>query len=298
MSALKVAGLVAGVGALVVLFSSIFTVDEREKALVLRFGEVNRIVEKPGLYFKLPFADEVVDIEDRLFLWSSDNKAVQVSDKQRYLVDTMTVARIMNAQKFRETVGANLERARSRIETRLDAALRQTYGKRTFDKALSRDRDVMMREIRDQVKGEALSLGIDIVDVRIRRTDLMAEVLDATYERMKSERLAEAKNLQGIGQAQNIQIKAQADRKAIELVSEAGRKSEIIRGEGDAERNKIFAEAFNKDPEFFAFYRSMQAYSKSLTTPGTSLVLDPSSDFFKYFGSRPSSGAPVIVPAQ
>jgi modulator of FtsH protease HflC len=156
----------------------------------------------------------------------------------------------------------------------------------------------MMREIRDQVKGEALSLGIDIVDVRIRRTDLMAEVLDATYERMKSERLAEAKNLQGIGQAQNIQIKAQADRKAIELVSEAGRKSEIIRGEGDAERNKIFAEAFNKDPEFFAFYRSMQAYSKSLTTPGTSLVLDPSSDFFKYFGSRPSSGAPVIVPAQ
>jgi modulator of FtsH protease HflC len=298
MNPLKTFGLVLIAAVLLGIWSSVFTVDERQKALVLRFGEVNRIVEKPGLYFKVPFADEVADIEDRIFLWSSDNKAVQVSDKQRYLVDTMTVARIMNAQKFRETVGAELGRARARIETRLDAALRQTYGKRTFDKALSKDRDVMMREIRDQVKAEALTLGIDIVDVRIRRTDLMAEVLEATYERMKSERLAEAKNLQGIGQAQNIQIKAQADRKAIELVSEAGRQSEIIRGEGDAERNRNFAEAFSKDPEFFAFYRSMQAYSKSLTTPGTSLVLKPTSEFFRYFGMKKEGDAMPVPPPQ
>jgi modulator of FtsH protease HflC len=298
MNPFRTFGLVLIAALLVGVWSSIFTVDEREKALVLRFGEVNRIVEQPGLYFKVPFADDVVPIEDRIFLWSSDNKAVQVSDKQRYLVDTMTVARIMSAQKFRETVGADITRARARIETRLDAALRQTYGKRTFDKALSKDRDVMMREIRDQVKAEALTLGIDIVDVRIRRTDLMPEVLEATYERMKSERLAEAKNLQGIGQAQNIQIKAQADRKAIELVSEAGRQSEIIRGEGDGERNKNFAEAFNKDPEFFAFYRSMQAYSKSLTTPGTSLVLKPDSDFFKYFGGKKEGEAAPIAPSQ
>jgi len=298
MSSLKTSGLVLLSAILFGVWSSVFTVDVRQKALVLRFGEVNRIVEEPGLYFKLPFADEVLDIEGRIFLWNSDNKAVQVSDKQRYLVDTMTVARIMSAQKFRETVGADLGRARARIETRLDAALRQTYGKRTFDKALSKDRDVMMREIRDQVKGEALTLGIDIVDVRIRRTDLMAEVLEATFERMKSERLAEAKNLQGIGQAQNIQIKAEADRKAVELVSEAGRQSEIIRGEGDAERNKNFAEAFTKDPEFFAFYRSMQAYSKSLTTPGTSLVLKPTSDFFKYFGMNKDAEVAPTSPAQ
>jgi modulator of FtsH protease HflC len=298
MNPVKTFGLVLLAAILFGLFSSLFTVDERQKALVLRFGEVNRIIEEPGLYFKVPFADEVVDIEDRIFLWNSDNKAVQVSDKQRYLVDTMTVARIMSAQKFRETVGADLGRARARIETRLDAALRQTYGKRTFDKALSKDRDVMMREIRDQVKAEASSLGIDIVDVRIRRTDLMAEVLEATYERMKSERLAEAKNLQGIGQAQNIQIKAQADRKAIELVSEAGRQSEIIRGEGDAERNKNFAEAFSKDPEFFAFYRSMQAYSKSLTTPGTNLVIKPTSHFFKYFGMTKDGEQAPVAPAQ
>ena len=297
MSALKTLGLVLIAGLLLGIYSSVFTVDERQKALVVRFGEVNRILEQPGLYFKMPFADEVVYIEDRIFLWSSDNKAVQVSDKQRYLVDTMTVARIESAQKFRETVGADLTRARARIETRLDAALRQTYGKRTFDKALSKDRDVMMQEIRDQVRSEALTLGIEIVDVRIRRTDLMAEVLEATYERMKSERLAEAQNLRGIGQAQNIQIKAQADRKAVEIVSEAGRQSEIIRGEGDAERNKNFAEAFTKDPEFFAFYRSMQAYSKSLATPGTTLVLKPNSEFFKYFGLHKDGEAAPVTPA-
>ena len=199
MSTMKTAGLVA-LGALVLLaWMSLFTVDARKKALVVRFGQVNRIIEKPGLYFKLPIADDVVIIEGRTFMWSSDDKAVQVSDKQRYQVDTVTLARIQDVQKFRETVGADLDLARARIETRLDAALRQTYGKRTFEAALSKDRDVMMREIRDQVRAEAQSLGIEIVDVRIRRTDLMKEVQEATYERMKSERLAEAQDLRGKG---------------------------------------------------------------------------------------------------
>jgi len=280
-----------------VAWMSLFTVDERRKALVLRFGEVNRIVEKPGLYVKVPIADEVVLIPDVIFMWNSDNKAVQVSDKQRYLVDTITIARINDAQKFRETVGAELSLAQARIETRLDAALRQTYGKRTFDAALSKDRDVMMREIRDQVRGEAQALGIEIVDVRIRRTDLMKEVLEATYERMKSERLAEAQDLRGVGTATNIQKKAEADRKAVELVSDANRQSEIIRGEGDAERTKVFAEAFEQDPEFYAFYRSMQAYAKSLGEKGTTMVLNPDSEFFKYFGTlSPKEGAPAAQP--
>ena len=235
---LKTISLVAIAAVLLAAWLSLFTVDQREKALVLRFGEVNRIVDKPGLHFKLPFADDVVDIENRTFMWSSDNKAVQVSDKQRYLVDTVTLARIMDPQKFRETVGAELDLARARIETRLDAALRQTYGKRTFEAALSKDRDIMMREIRDQVRTEALGLGIDIVDVRIRRTDLMKEVLEATYERMKSERLAEAQDLRGKGNATNIRMKAEADRKAVEMVSGANRQSEIIRGDGDAEDRK------------------------------------------------------------
>jgi membrane protease subunit HflC len=189
-------------------------------------------------------------------------------------------------QKFRETVGADLDLARARIETRLDAALRQTYGKRTFEAALSKDRDVMMQEIRDQVRGEAQALGIQIVDVRIRRTDLMKEVQEATFERMKSERLAEAQDLRGKGAAMNTQMKAEADRKALEMTSEANRQAEVIRGEGDAERVRVFADATRKDPEFYAFYRSMEAYAQSLANRDTTLVLNPDSDFFKYFGAQ------------
>jgi modulator of FtsH protease HflC len=278
-------GLVALV-TLVVASMSVFIVDQRKSALVLHFGEVSRIVTDAGLHFKWPIADDVVDIENRTFMWSSDNMAVQVSDKQRYLVDTITMVRILDAQKFRETVGADLDLARQRIETRLNAALRQTYGKRTFEAALSKDRDVMMQEITTQVAGEAQALGINIVDVRIRRTDLMKEVLEATYDRMKSERQAEAQNLRGLGEALNTQKKAEADRKVLEITSEGQRKSEVIRGEGEAERAKIFAAAFQKDPEFYGFYRSMQAYQKSLGAGGTSLILNPNSEFFKYFGTQ------------
>ncbi len=291
MSAFKTAGVIAIVAAAIGVWSSVFVVDERQKVLVQRFGEVNRIVEDPGLYFKLPFADAVVPIEDRVFLWSSNDMAVQVSDKQRYLVDIVTMARISSAQKFRETVGASLDLAEARIKTRLDAALRQTYGKRTFDAALSKDRAVMMNEIREQVKVEAESLGIKLVDVRIRRTDLMKEVLDATYERMKSERLAEAKDLRGKGQATNTQMTALADRRALEMKSKAGKEAQFIRGEGDADASKIFASAYSRDAEFFAFYRSLQAYTNSLGSDGTTMVLNPDSDFFRYLNAARSRTA-------
>jgi membrane protease subunit HflC len=272
-------------GAIAILaYSSIFIVDEREKALVVRLGEITRTITEPGIYFKLPFVDERVIIEDRMVFFESPDKTVQVVDGRRYQVDAITMIRVVDPQRFRETADASLTRARDRIETRLDAALRQTYGRRTFDAALSQDRAVMMREIRDQVKGEAASLGIDVVDVRIRRTDLMPEVLNDTYARMSAERLAEAAQLRAIGETQSIKIRAEADREAVELVSKSRRESEIIRGEGEGERNKVFADAFAKDPEFFSFYRSMQAYVKSLTTPGTTLVLKPDSEFFKYLG--------------
>jgi membrane protease subunit HflC len=274
------------IAALIVGSQSLFTVDQRETALVVHFGEVSRLVDQPGLHLKWPIADEIVPIEKRIFMWSSDNMAVQVSDKQRYLVDMVTLVKIADPQKFRETVGADQDVAKQRIDTRLNAALRQTYGKRTFEAALSKDREVMMAEIRDQVRGEAQNLGIQIVDVRIRRTDLMKEVLDATYERMKSERLAEAQDLRGKGQALNTQMTAEADRKALETVSEGNRQAEIIRGEGDAERASIFAAAYQKDPEFYGFYRSMQAYQKGLGQGGTSLVLSPNSEFFRYFGAQ------------
>lgn len=270
-------------------YLSAFVVDERERALVVRFGDIQRIIDAPGLYFKLPFAEEVVTIEDRIVIWESIDKGVQVVDGRRYLVDAVTVARISDSQKFRQTVGADLTRARMRIETRLDAALRQTYGRRTFEAALSRDRDIMMKEIRDQVRGEALALGIEIVDVRIRRTDLMPDVLEDTYNRMSSERKAEAADLRSKGEATKTRMIAEADRTYTEKLAQARKQSEIIRGEGDAERNKVFAEAFQQDPEFFGFYRSMQAYAKSLSTQGTTMVLNPDSEFFKYFGTQSKS---------
>jgi membrane protease subunit HflC len=292
MNLFRSSGVIALVILALIVWSSTFIVDERKKALVLRFGEINRIVEKPGLYFKIPIADEVVPIEDRMILWTSDNMSVQVVDGRRYLVDAVTMARIVNAQRFRETVSADISRAWDRIRTRLDAALRQTYGKRTFEAALSKDRAVMMREIRDQVRAEALNNGIEIVDVRIVRTDLMDEVLKNTYERMSSERIAEAKDLRGRGEARKIEIMAQADRAYTEKFADAKRQSEVIRGEGEGERNRIFAEAFEKDPEFFDFYRSMQAYAKSLASSGTTLVLKPDSEFFKYLGMDKAKPAP------
>ncbi len=291
MNSVKTIGLIVVAGLLVAIYSSVFIVDEREKALVVRFGEIQRAENEPGLYFKLPIIDELVRIEDRMLFIETNDKSVQVVDGRRYLVDAITMMRIVDPQKFRETVGASLFVVRDRIETRIESALRQTYGRRTFDQALSKDRAAMMREIRDQVRAEALTLGMEIVDVRVRRTDLMPDVLKDTYERMNSERFAEAAELRAVGQAQATRIKAEADREAVELVSKANRESEIVRGEGDAERNRVFAQAFEKDPQFFAFYRSMQAYAKSLSNSDTTLVLRPDSEFFKYFGS--SSEAPA-----
>jgi membrane protease subunit HflC len=271
-----------------VAYSAIFTVDERQKALVLRFGQIQRAINEPGLYFKLPVVEDLIYVEDRMLFFESLDKSVQVVDGRRYSVDAIVMLRINNPQKFRETVQASLNRARDRIETRLDAALRQTYGKRSFDAALSKDRASMMTEIRDSVRDEARSLGIEIVDVRIRRTDLMPDVLKDTYDRMNAERFAEAAQLRAIGDAQRRRIRAEAEREAVEMVAKAQRQSEIVRGQGDAERNRIFAEAFERDPEFFAFYRSMQAYPKSLEGNDTTLVLTPDSEFFRYL--KDSSG--------
>ena len=265
-----------------VVYSSVFIVNEREKALVIRLGEIQRTVSEPGLYFKTPIVEELVYVEDRLLFFESLDKSVQVIDGRRYNVDAIIMLKIVDPQKFRETAQASLNQVRDRIETRLDAALRQTYGKRSFDSALSKDRAAMMTEIRDQVRGDARSLGVEIVDVRIRRTDLMPDVLKDTYDRMNAERFAEAAQLRAVGDAARRRIRAEAEREAVELVSKAKRESEIIRGKGDAARNKLFADAFTRDPEFFKFYRSMKAYPKSLKGDGTTLVLTPDSEFFRY----------------
>lgn len=272
--------------ALLVAYLSYFVVDEREKAIVQRLGEISRIVEKPGLYFKIPFAETVTRIEDRILLWENNDRRVQDKDSQVYIVDAITLARIDNAQLFRETLGANLEQAEIRVGALMDSGLRQTYGRRSFDQVLSADRSTMMAEIRELLFKEAKNLGIEIVDVRIRRTDLDGAVLTSTHERMRSERNALAADIRSRGEASKTRIYAETDRMFIEKTAEARRKAEVLRGEGDGERNRIFAQAFQKDPEFFSFYRSMQAYSKSLANKETTLVLNPESDFFRYFGTQ------------
>lgn len=272
--------------AVVLASMSFFVVDEREKVLVSRFGEINQIVDKPGLYFKLPVADEVTTVNDRLILWENNDRPVQDLNSQVYIVDAITLAHISDPRLFRETLGADMQQAETRVAARLDSALRQTYGKRSFDAALSSDRAVMTKEIRDALRLDVKSLGIEIVDVRIRRTDQSPDVLKATFERMQSERNALATDIRSEGQATKTKMNAETDRNYTVKIAEAQRQAEVLKGEGDGERNKIYAEAFQKDPEFFAFYRSMQAYTKSLGKDGTTLVLNPDSEFFKYFGTQ------------
>ncbi|MDC9701120.1 MAG: protease modulator HflC [Alphaproteobacteria bacterium] len=267
-------------------FFSIFIVDEREKAVVLRFGEITRVVEEPGLYFKFPgsLVDNVQFVDDRLLRLDLDDIRVQVRDGRWYLVDAFIVYRIRDAALFRSSVGGILSRAENNMRTQLDASLRRVYGRRSFEAALSELRLEMMVEVRDQIRSKAGRLGIEIVDVRIHRTDLTPEVSQQTFERMRAERLAEAAELRAKGTQESLRMRAEADRKAVIIVADARREAEIMKGEGDAERNRIFANAFSKDPEFFSFYRSLKAYEVAMGSEGSAtMLLSPDSSFFRYF---------------
>lgn len=280
---------------LFLVYSAVFVVNERQQAIVLRFGEIVDVKEEPGIYFKAPFpffeADNVQFIEDRVLRFDLDDIRVQVSGGKFYEVDAFVAYRISDPRTFRQAVSGSVELAEQRLRTRLDAALRRVYGVRGFEAALSEERAAMMREVADQLRPDATSLGLEIEDVRIRRTDLTAEVSQQTYERMKAERLAEAERLRARGREAAQRIRARADREVVEIVAEARRESEILRGEGEAERNAIFADAFERDRGFFEFYRSMIAYSNSLQGTGTTMVLSPDSEFFRYFrGSNGTSG--------
>ena len=272
---------------LYVLFNSLFVLNEREQAIVLRFGEIQSVKKEPGLYFKAPLSfaglDSVQIFEDRLLRFDLDDMRVQVSDGKFYEVDAFLTYRISDATRFRQQVSGSLQLAEQRLKTRFDSALRGVYSLRGFESALSEERLEMMREVRNQLRPDATSLGLTIEDVRIRRTDLTAEVSDQTFARMNAERLAVAERLRARGQEAARRIKARADRQVIEIKAEAQRDAEVLRGEGEGERNGIFADAFGRDPEFFEFYRSMTAYSSALNDTGTTMVLSPDSDFFRYF---------------
>ncbi|WP_084174721.1 protease modulator HflC [Afifella pfennigii] len=286
----------------ILVYSSVFVVNERQQALVLRFGEITRVIKEPGIYFKIPtnFVETVQIIEDRILSFEIEDIRVQVRDGRRYLVDAFVAFRIVDPAEFRENVSGSLQIAQQNLQTRLDASLRRVYGQRSFEAALSDQRIEMMRDVRDQLRPLAADLGIEIVDVRIKRTDLLPEVSQQTFDRMKAERLAEAAELRARGTQEAARIRAEADREAQVTVAEANRDSEVLRGEGDAQRNSIFARAFTQDEEFFEFYRSMLAYNRAIEGTGTTMVLQPDSEFFRYFrdalagaeSASPGAGGP------
>ncbi|OLP56563.1 protease modulator HflC [Rhizobium rhizosphaerae] len=286
---------------LIVAYSSIFVVTQRQQAIVVRFGQIRAVKTEPGLYFKLPFAfmdaDRVQYVPAQALRFDLDNIRVQVSGGKFYEVDAFMVYRIADARRFRETVSGDRESAEARLRTRLDSSLRRVYGLRGFESALSDERAAMMREVRQDMKADADSLGIRIEDVRIRRTDLTQEVSQQTFDRMKAERLAEAELIRARGNEEGQRRRAIADRQVVEIVAEAQRESEILRGEGEGERTRIFADAFNRDPGFFAFYRSMNAYNAAIANPETTLVISPDSEFFRYFNSAAGAAAPATSPA-
>ncbi|MCD2176610.1 protease modulator HflC [Rhizobium sp. C1] len=280
-------GIVAAALIALLAYSSMFVVGAREQALVIRFGKIQSVKTEPGLYFKLPFgfldADRVQYVSEQALRFDLDNIRVQVKGGKFYEVDAFIIYKITDAKLFREAVSGDVSVAESRLRTRLDSALRRVYGLRGFESALSQERSAMMQEVRTDLKNDAGALGISIMDVRIRRTDLTREVSQQTFDRMKAERLAEAELIRARGVQERQRREAIADRQVVEIVADARRESEILRGEGEGQRSAIFAQAYGKDPAFFEFYRSMNAYKSSLTTSDTSLVLSPNSDFFRFF---------------
>ena len=277
---------------LIGLLSSVFIVDERQKALVLQFGQIVRVKEDPGLSFKLPLLQEVVRYDDRILSRDLDPLEVTPSDDRRLVVDAFARYRIADVEQFRRAVGAGGEEAAARrLDSILRAETREVLGSVTSNDILSVDRAALMLRIRNSAIAEANALGLQVIDVRLKRTDLPTENLNATYERMKAERDREAADEKARGEEAAQRIRAQADRTVIELVSDAERQSQIIQGEADARRNAIFADSFGADPEFFEFYRSMTAYQRSLTPGNSTMVLSPDSEFFNYLKSDQGSVA-------
>ncbi len=274
--------IIAVIGALV--FFSIFIVKEVNQAIVLQFGDPKRIIVKPGLNFKLPFVQNVVFLDKRILNLDTPPEEVIASDQKRLIVDAFARFEIIDPLKFYISVG-NERVARSRLSTIINSRIRNVLGQQELQTLLSKDRTKQMALIQEGVNVEAENFGIKIVDVRIKRADLPQANSDAIYKRMQTEREREAKEFRAKGAEMAVTITSTADKEVSVILANANKDSEIMKGEGDGQRNKIFAEAFGRDPEFFAFYRAMQAYETALIGGDTSLILSPDSEFFKFFGN-------------
>jgi membrane protease subunit HflC len=283
---------------LVVGLSSIFIVDERKKALVLQFGQVAQVKEDAGLGFKLPFIQEVVYYEDRILGLPTTPIEVTMLDDRRLVVDAFARWRIVNLIEFREAVGTGGEAAAlRRLEGIVNPAIQEVLGSVPSNRVLSEDRTALMNRIRDIARRQAANLGIEVIDVRLTRTDLPEQNLAATFARMRAEREREAADEIARGGEAAQRVRAAADRTVVELTSDARRQADVIRGEADAERNRILAESYGLDPEFFAFIRSLSAYEASLKGQNSSIVMQPDSEFFDYLRSNNAPGQSATTPA-
>ena len=269
-----------------IAFSMLFIVEQTQQGIVLQFGEPKRTLREPGLNWKLPFIQDVVFYENRVISTiSSDSEEVILADQKRLEVDTYARYRIVDPLLFYQTV-RNVRGAEQRLDAMIDSSVRRVLGGTTLVDLLSSARSAIIREISSEVNRSAKSLGLEIVDVRIRRADYPDATSQNIFNRMKSEREREAKEFRATGEEEAQKIRADADKTVTVMLAEARRESEILRGQGDALSIKIYADAFGQDEEFFAFYRSMQAYRKTFTDDGTSLVISPDSEFFRYFGYK------------
>jgi len=275
--------LLAGLG-----IASLFTVHQTKQALVLQFGDPRRVVTEAGLHFKMPFVQNVIYIDKRILDLDSPAEELIAADQKRLVVDAFTRYRITDPLQFYKAL-RDERRARSRLAAIVSSSMRSVLGEEEFQAVVRDKRDDLMRRIRDLVNEQAADFGIEIVDVRIRRADLPASNSQAIYRRMQTEREQEAAEFRARGQEVSRAIRAQADKQVTVLLAEATRDSEIIRGQGDGCRNRVFANVFGQDPDFFAFYRSMQAYEKALEEDGTTMVLTPDSAFFQFLNDPNSA---------
>ena len=269
---------------IIVIYNSLFFVEQRIQTLVLQFGEPVRVIQEPGLNFKIPLAQNIVKFDKRILLFDNRSEEIIAADKKRLIVDAFVRYKIVDPLKFYQTV--RFEAAlNNRLGSVVNNSLRAVLGRVPLKAVISDRRELLMKEVTGLVATRATQFGISIEEVRIKKADLPSENSEAIYRRMQTERQQEAAQIRAVGEEKSRIIKAEAEKNKTVLLAEAQRDGEILRGEGDAKKNKILGEAFSKDPDFFAFYRAMQAYSKALTEGDTTMVLSPKSEFFEFFGN-------------
>lgn len=285
MSATARTGLIGAlVVALVVLFSATFVVDQRQQALVLRFGAIRKVAERPGLYFKVPLIETVVYLDRRVLDLDLPAQEVIASDQKRLVVDAFARYRILDPLRFYQSVNT-ITGANNRLTSIVSSTVRSVLADATFASVVKAERETLMRQISDRVNTAARGIGVEIVDVRLRRVDLPEQNSQAVFQRMQTERQREATDLRAQGSQLSQGIRARADRDVTVIVAEANQKADELRGNGDAEKNRILAEVYGQDPDFFAFFRYMQAYETSLKPGETRMVLSPNWEFFRYLRS-------------